>query len=178
MDTIGTLKREHDACRGVAAAARRRLIDPDQPSVGEIEDFIDFFRYFSNSCHDPKEEDLLFTALHRRGLSWDGYPLHDLVTQHQAMHVTLDSAADWLPLAKAGDRSAVGPLIHNLRMYLDQLLLHMDNEEESIFPMAQHWLSQEDQRELETAFAAAACAEAQDEVHDFYGGLARRLVAA
>ncbi len=178
MDAIDTLKREHATCRHVVDAARRRLIDPDQPSVAEIEDFIDFFRYFANSCHDPKEEDLLFAVLHRRGLSWQGYPLRGLVTEHQAMHVTLDSAADWLPLAKSGDRSAIGPLVHNLRVYLDRLSRHMDDEEEIIFPMAEHWLSDDDKHELEGSFAAALCAETDQDVHRYYGGLAQRLAAA
>ena len=178
MDAIETLKREHGTCRQVAAAARRRLIDPEQPSVDEIAEFIDFFRYFSNSCHDPKEEDLLFAVLHHRGLSWEGYPLRGLVTEHEAMHVTLDSAADWLPLARAGDRGAIGPLVHNLRVYLDRLLRHMADEEEMVFPMAEHWLDAEDRRELEKKFAAAVCAEADDDVHEFYGGLARRLAVA
>ena len=41
----------------------------------DVDRLLDFFRYFTNSCHEPKEEDLLFTALHRRGLAWEGYPL-------------------------------------------------------------------------------------------------------
>jgi hemerythrin-like domain-containing protein len=178
MDAIDTLKREHGTCRRVVAAARRRLVEPDQPDVSEIAEFLDFFRYFSHSCHDPKEEDLLFAVLHRRGLSWGGYPLHGLLTDHHAMHLTLDSAADWLPPARAGDRGAVGPLVHNLRVYLDRLTRHMRDEEEVLFPMAEHWLTAEDERELEEGFAAVACAQADDGVHEFYGGLARRLAAA
>ena len=178
MDAIQVLKGEHTTCRMVAEAARRRLIDPEWPGVAEIQQFIDFFRYFANSCHDPKEEDLLFKALHRRGLSWEGYPLQVLATQHQAMHVTLESAADWLPLAKDGDRAAIGPLVHNLRVYLDRLVRHMDDEEQIVFPMAEFWLTAADKHELDQAFAALSCAEACQEVDEYYGALARRLTAA
>lgn len=178
MDAIETLTREHDVCRQVAAAARRRLIDPDQPSTTALEDFIDFFRYFSHSCHDPKEEALLVVVLHRRGPSWQGYPLRGLVSEHEAMHVALDSAADWLPLARSGDRGAIGPLVHDLQVYLDRLVRHMDDEEELLFPMAEHWLTPEDKRQLERDFAAAACAEVEQGVRDYYGVLARRLAAA
>jgi hemerythrin-like domain-containing protein len=178
MEAIQTLKDEHGRCRRVAAAARRRLIEPDQPSFAEIEEFIDFFRYYATTCHHPKEEDLLFCALHRRGLSWEGYPLHGLITDHHVLHATLESAADWLPLVRGGDHGAVGPLLHNLRVYLDRLLRHMDDEELVVFPMAEHWLTTADKLQLAEAFAAASSDEACRAVHEYYSGLAQRLAAA
>jgi hemerythrin-like domain-containing protein len=178
MDAISTLKREHATCRSVTAAARRRIIEPEHPDAGELQQFVDFFRFFAHSCHDPKEEELLFAALHRRGLSWEGYPLHLLITEHQALNVTLECAADWLPLVKEGDLGALGPLVHDLRVYLDLLTHHMDDEEKVVFPMAEHWLSPDDKRELEEAFTALECAANDHTVHIYYERLAERLAAA
>ena len=81
MESVEILKREHRTVLLVAKAARRDLEGADDTypmAVDEIERLLDFFRYFTNSCHDPKEEDLLFTALHRRGMSWDVSPLREL----------------------------------------------------------------------------------------------------
>ncbi len=178
MECIEILKREHQMVRLVIDAARRDLeraealhaVDP-----AEAEQLLDFFRYFANSCHDPKEEDLLFAVLHRRGMAWEGYPLRDLVREHEEMRVILDSASDWLKPAEAGDPTAVEALVHDLRMYLDLVDAHIDREEDEVFPLALQWLTARDLEELGDAFTAIACEELDEGVHAYYSDLAHHL---
>ena len=179
MESIEILKREHRTVLLVVKAARRDLEVADETrgiAEVEVEQLLDFFRYFTNSCHDPKEEDLLFTALHRRGLSWDDYPLRELLREHHEMRVVLDSAYDWLPLAKAGDSTALMSLVHDLTVYLDLLERHIAAEEEAIFPIVQELLTARDLAELSDAFAAIACEELEQGVHAYYPDLAHELV--
>lgn len=178
MESVEILKREHRTVLLVAKAARRDLEgagETHEIAADEVEQLLDFFRYFTNSCHDPKEEDLLFTALHRRGLSWDDYPLRELVRAHEERRVVLDSASDWLPLVRAGDSTATLPLLHDLKIYLDLVERHIAAEEETIFPMLQKLLTARDLEELSDAFAAIACEELQEGVHAYYTDLAREL---
>lgn len=181
MESVEILKREHRTVLLVAEAARRELKgagETHEIAADEAEQLLDFFRYFTNSCHDPKEEDLLFTALHRRGLPWDAYPLRELVRDHQAMSVVLDSASDWLPRARAGDATAIMSLGHDLEVYLDILERHIAAEEEAIFPMVQELLTVHDLEELGDAFTAIACEDLEEGVHAYYSDLAHELVEA
>jgi hemerythrin-like domain-containing protein len=179
VESVEILKREHRTVLRVVKAARRDLEVADETrgiADHEVERLLDFFRYFTNSCHDPKEEDLLFTALHRRGLSWDDYPLRELLREHHEMRVVLDSAYDWLPLVKAGDSTALMSLVHDLMVYLDLLERHIAAEEEAIFPIVQELLTARDLAELSDAFAAIACEELEQGVHAYYTDLAHELV--
>ncbi len=181
MECIETLKREHGMVRLVISAARRdvaRAAETHELDRVESEQLLDFFRYFANSCHDPKEEDLLFAMLHRRGLPWDGYPLCELVREHEEMRVVLDSASDWLRPAEEGDVAAVEALLHNLTMYLDLVDTHIEKEEDILFPIALQWLSPADLEELSDAFAAIACEELDEGVHAYYSDLAHHLAGS
>jgi hemerythrin-like domain-containing protein len=181
MESVEILKREHQTVRLVVKAARRdleRAAETGEIPERELEQLLDFFRYFTNSCHDPKEEDLLFAALHHRGLSWEAYPLRELVREHQQMRVSLDSAFDWLPLVRAGDATGQLSLIHDLTVYLDLLERHIAAEEEAIFPLVQELLTPRDLEELGDAFAAIACEELEEGVHAYYADLAHELVGA
>ncbi len=181
MESIGILKREHRTVLLVAEAARRDLEgagETQQIAADELERLLDFFRYFTNSCHDPKEEDLLFTALHRRGPPWDAYPLRELVREHQQMRVVLDSASDRLPLARAGNAGAALSLVHDLEVHLDILERHIAAEEQALFPMAQELLTARDLEKLSDELTAIACEELEEGVHAYYADLAHELVGA
>lgn len=181
MESLEILKREHRTVLLVVSAARRdisRSLKSGELDPHEIEKLLDFFRYFTNSCHEPKEEDLLFTTLHRRGMDWGAYPLWDLVRQHEEMRVVLDAASDWLPAAKAGDPAACGPLLHDLEAYLDLVEEHIRFEEGTVFPIALQRLKPQDFAELGAAFSAIACEELEEGVHAYYSDLARHLAGA
>jgi hemerythrin-like domain-containing protein len=181
VESVEILEREHRTILLVVKAARRHLkgaAETHEIAEDEMERFLDFFRYFTNSCHDPKEEDLLFTALHRRGLSWDAHPLRELAREHEEMRIVLDSASDWLPLVRAGDSAATLPLLHDLEIYLDLVERHIAAEEEALFPLVQERLTARDLEELSGAFAALACEELEEGVHAYYTDLAHELTGA
>jgi hemerythrin-like domain-containing protein len=174
MECIEILKREHQMIRLVVKAARHdleRAAEAHAIEPAEAEQLLDFFRYFTNSCHDPKEEDLLFAMLHHRGLAWDDYPLRDLVKEHAEMRVVLDS----LKPAESGDPAAVEALLHDLTVYLDLVDAHIDKEEDEVFPLALQWLTAGDLEELSDAFTAIACEELDEGVHAYYSDLAHHL---
>jgi hemerythrin-like domain-containing protein len=181
MDSLEILREEHRVALRVAHAARRRAEEAlrrGDLDTDAADRTLDFFRYFTNSCHSPKEEDLLFTALHHQGLSWDEPPLRGLVEQHEELRVVLDSATDWLRLVDAGAPGALEPLLHDLRLYLDLLERHVNAEEQVLFPLALERLRPRDLEELGDAFSEIACEEAEEGIHEYYAGVARRLAGA
>jgi len=181
MEAVEILKREHHTVLLVAAAARRDLEvagETREIAADEAERLLRFFRYFTNACHDPKEEDLLFTALHRRGMSWDESPLRELVREHNEMRIVLDTASDWLTLLRAGDCTAMIPLAYDLEAYLDLLERHIAVEEEAIFPMVHELLTARDLEALRDEFAAIACEELEEGVYAYYTDLAFELAGS
>ena len=180
MEAIETLRREHRIVGQVCEACRAELDRADETGVldpVEVERFTEFFRFFTNACHDPKEEDLLFAMLHHRGLSWDDDPLADLVREHEEMRVILDAADGWVPHLKLGEQSAVRPLCRDLRSYADLVQAHIDKEETGVFVLALEMLSEADHDELTLAFENVACDEGDEGVHQYYSQLARELVS-
>jgi hemerythrin-like domain-containing protein len=181
MEPLEILEREHRMVSLVADAARRdvdRALETGAADTEEIGELIEFFRYFTNSCHAPKEEDLLFTMLHRRGLAWDASPLCDLVREHEEMRVLLDSASDWLAPVAAGEAGGLPPLLHDLATYLDLLKRHIATEEEVVFPLAQERLTAHDIAELGKEFSAIACDELDEGIHAYYAEVAYSLAGA
>jgi hemerythrin-like domain-containing protein len=178
MEPIEVLRTEHSMVKLVLDAASRDL---DQiaithaADIAELEQLIDFFRYFANACHDPKEEDLLFCMLHRRGMSWETWPLDELLKEHEEMRVILDSAADWLPLLRHGEPGALEPLVHNLRTYLTLVEAHIQKEEDVVFPLALRYLTGGDREELRHAFDSIEEEEEEEGVREYYAELAQRL---
>jgi hypothetical protein len=71
IQSIESLRREHRVVILVAESARSRLLEKRTMHLAEIDRFVDFLRYHTLACHEPKE-DLLFAALQRRGLSQIG----------------------------------------------------------------------------------------------------------
>lgn len=179
MQSIETLQREHRVVTLVADAARSNLLEERSGGgarVVEIDRFIDFFRHYTIACHHPQEEDLLFAALERRGMSWLGYPLDLLIDDRHALRTALDTASDALFQARAGDEAAAEQALDRLAEYLDPLMRHVQMEEEILLPMAARWLSAADLEALDERFAEIACDEVNEGMREYYTGMACELV--
>ncbi|HOT22833.1 MAG TPA: hemerythrin domain-containing protein [Thermoleophilia bacterium] len=180
MEAIASLKREHRVMREVCKACRHELDRAGRCHVvdaAEIERFIEFFRFYTNSCHDPKEEDLLFSMLHHKGLAWDEEPLKSLCYEHDAMRAMLKAAAEWVPKARRGDQSALEPLCHDLLAYVDEIEQHMAKEESGVFVHALDVLSEADHDELTRAFENVDSEDSEEGAVEYYEGLAQDLTS-
>jgi len=179
MEAVEILTREHGRVRAVAAAVRGGIAAESgggtSTVLGDLGRLLDFFSFYSSSCHEPKEEELLFAALHRRGMAWDAPPLRDLVMEHAELHIALQSAEDWLPLARSGDVTARESLLHDLEVYLQLLETHLEKEDAILFPATPRWLTADDLEVLSDAFTAIARSERDQGVYAHYADLAHEL---
>ncbi len=92
--------------------------------------------------------------------------------------MTLDSASDWSRLVAAEAPGSFEPLVHDLRLAADLLETHIALEEQVLFPLAAERLPQRDLDDLAAAFAAIACEEEYEGVHEYYAGVAQSLAGA
>ena len=171
MEAIEILEREHDVARIVVDAACReadRIQMTGKVNPDEIEHIVDFLHFFADTCHDPKEEELLFARLNTCGSGCLSGPVAALYRDHESLRAILDSVSDSLARAEAGDRVAIMPLALNLKSYVELMREHMHKEEESIFPLAQSYLSAVDRSKLALEFDAVEPDEAEAAIHEHY----------
>jgi len=156
MKPIEDLKTEHDAVQ-----ITLKVLDSicnEAEKTGEIsnpdhlEQLIDFFRTFVDTCHHGKEEELLFPALEEVGVSRDGGPIGVMLKEHQQGRDLVGDMDNALSRYTEGDREAALDLIRHARAYIVLLNQHIDKENNVLFPMADRHLSSEKQVELWEGF--------------------------
>ncbi len=178
MRPTDTLAREHSLAILVTKAAEqevRYMRDTGEYRPDVVDELVDFFEYFTEGCHDPKEEHLLFARLHLRGLPDDTGILAEFYREHQEFHSRLRDIEHWLrTMKKTGDGDAA-ELAAQLDAYLKLMRSHVAHEEEILFPMANELLTDEDQKELAFGFDSIECEEVAVGVRQRYSELAQML---
>ncbi len=143
-----------------------------------VGDMIGFFRYFGDGLHHPKEEALLFARCHRRGMTDDDEPLEQMIGEHEWCRVKLDGLEQDLERIDPGDRIAALDFASRLREYIEVARCHVVVEEEVFFDTAQHYLTENDRRELTEEFEAVHWDEIEEGVASYWEDLAHRLWVA
>ena len=178
MRPTDTLAREHSLVIAVTKAAEqevRYMRDTGEYRPEVIAELVDFFEYFTEGCHDPKEEHLLFARLRQRGLPADTGILAEFYGEHQEFHSRLRDTEHWLRARKKTGAGEVSELAEQLDGYLKLMRSHVAREEELLFPMADELLTDEDQEELAQGFDAIECEEVEIGVRQRYSDLAHLL---
>lgn len=104
----------------------------------------DVFSGFVDRCHHAKEEQHLFPALQRHGIPTEGGPLGLMLCEHEEGRVLLATMAT----------GHLGQRAEAIRGYGRLLRAHLDKENYILFPLAEHVLSEDEQRDLAIAFDA------------------------
>ncbi len=137
-----------------------------------------FFRYFADGLHDPKEEGLLYARCHRRGMTDQDEPLEQMIGEHEWCRAKLDGLELSLVTMSRDDRAAALDFAARLREYVEVLRCHIAVEEELFFDTAQHYLTENDRRELTEEFEAVHWDEVEEGVASYWEDMAHRLWAA
>jgi hemerythrin-like domain-containing protein len=143
------------------AVAERRIPQPHADQA------LDIIRTFADRCHHGKEEDLLFPALEamRPGFGPTAQMRHEHVLGRQ--HV-----------ARMGEAllgGEVSTFVEHAAGYAELLRQHIHKEDEILFRIAQHLLSEEDDRLLLEAYAAVEHDDMGDGTHERLLGQADAL---
>jgi hemerythrin-like domain-containing protein len=178
MKPTETLQEEHRLIQAVLTAAEREV-----QSIGKtgridgqrIVRMVDFFRNFADRCHHAKEEDHLFRKMEERGMPSQSGPIAVMRFEHEENRKNVRAMADALPKAAAGEAAATASIAANLISYVERLKVHIEKENHVLYPMADNLFSEQDQQELEKAFAEVEAREMGEGAHEKYHRLAIEL---
>ncbi len=175
------LEGEHRLMLEVADAAEKEcghIEATGEPRAGLVGEILGFFRYFCDGLHDPKEDGLLYARCHRRGMTNDDEPLEQMISEHEWCAGELDGMETDLAKLQPGDSVAALAFATRLRDYIGVVRCHIEVEESVFFDTAQHYLTEEDRRQLTEEFEAVHWDETEEGVLAYWEDLAHRLVIA
>lgn len=139
------------------------------------EQAVEFIRNFADRCHHGKEEAHLFTTLVAKGMPREGGPVGQMEHEHVLGRQYVKGMADNIPDASSGKAEALAAYLSNARGYTQLLRAHIQKEDSILFPMADRFLSEEDQKVLLAAFGKVEAEEMGEGTHDKYLKIAETL---
>lgn len=180
MEPIEELKAEHRAIEEMLAVLERvcdRLeagitVDPDH-----LDQMLEFFKTFADTCHHGKEEDFLFPAMAAAGVPVEDGPIGPFIEEHEIGRRFVRSMSEELERYRselldehglgrryvesmreaaahyrAGEKDAGLRFAENGRDYVALLTGHIEREDTMLFPIADAHLSDEQREELAVQF--------------------------
>lgn len=143
-----------------------------------MSDMLEFFRYFNDGLHDPKEEGLLYSRCHKRGMTEQDEPLEQMIGEHEWCRGMLDQLQTRLEEIKTCDGKGCRDFASRLREYIEVSRCHIEVEETLFFDTASHYLTEKDLEELTDEFEAVHAEEVEEGVREYWEELAHRVLAA
>lgn len=151
MSATRVLKDEHRGVERmltiVEAAARRLEAGNDVPPDLFL-NAVDFFRGFTDGCHHAKEEQKLFPAMEKRGVSRESGPIGVMLAEHEMGRTYVRAMAEAGQRYMHGDKSAAVGLVQSGRSYASLLRQHIAKEDGVLFPIADRVLSEAEHEQL------------------------------
>ncbi len=109
---------------------------------------IDFIGNFADRCHHGKEEENLFPALEKHGMSRQRGPIAVMLMDHEQGRAYVHGMDEARKRLDAGERSALKDALDNARNYTALLRQHIAREDNILFPMADRLLTSQEQQDL------------------------------
>jgi hemerythrin-like domain-containing protein len=178
MKPTDILKDEHlliVAMLQVIDAACAKMESGEKPDTAHLAAMIDFIRNFADKCHHAKEENLLFPAMEKAGISRDSGPIGVMLAEHVAGRNFVKGMDQALEKIKSGDDAASEQFIADAQEYVHLLDAHIMKENNVLFMMADERLSDRQQQELLEGFDRVEREEIGAGVHEKYHDLLHRL---
>lgn len=177
MKATQQLKDEHE---GVLLMLRilgeviRQLMATGHVNEEHFENILGFLKIFVDQCHHGKEEELLFPALVKVGIPYDG-PIAVMLFEHEMGRKYIRVMTDAFERHKMKDESAASVIAQNARDYLALLTDHIDKENNILFAMADDRLSEKVQEELFAGFEEIETARIGTGKHQEFHALLHNL---
>lgn len=148
--------------------SRGEPLDPDL-----MQRIIRFMRNFADKCHHAKEEAILFPAMEEKGVPKTGCPLAALCAEHEKGRKLVTALKAAVDNYTAGASEAVETLRDAIGGIRQLYPNHIWKEDEMVFPMVQRLFTQDELKQLTTAFVQAESEYAQD--YDQYIAFANEM---
>jgi hemerythrin-like domain-containing protein len=181
MTATEDLRHEHKIILAIMDATDREaraLRATGQADAATLDKIVDFCQVFIDRCHHGKEEEYLFPKMEEKGVAREQGPLGVLLGEHEAGRQRVKALAAALPQAGTGVQEAVAAVLANLEAYSALMRVHIDKENNVLFPMADRLFTQGEQQALLQAFTKHEAEEIGAGVHERYHQLAHELAHA
>ena len=179
MKATEVLKHEHQAILLVIVAVEKEVAFIEKTGklhTQTVRELADFFKNFVDRCHHAKEEKQLFAMLHERGISTEVGPLDVILHEHEQGRAYVLAVAEAVAGKIVPDAAAIRKAKENLAAYAQLLRVHIDKEENVLYPMADRLLkSAADQKTLLQAFDKVESEEMGQGVHEKYHAWIEKL---
>ncbi|HPM83613.1 MAG TPA: hemerythrin domain-containing protein [Candidatus Anammoximicrobium sp.] len=136
---------------------------------------IEFFRVFADRGHHGKEEIQLFPLLETRGLGSPCGPLAVMRREHELGRLYIQGMESYAAAASAGDADAVQWFIQHGQSYIRLLREHIGKEDHCLFTRADSALTDEDDAQLQAAYARFEAADMGRDAREKHLSLANAL---
>lgn len=121
-------------------------------STDHIDQLMEFFSVFVDTCHHGKEEGLLFSAMEKIGVSKDNGPIGVLLHEHKLGRAYVKGMMDALSAYKKGKLDALNKFSENAKCYITLLNEHIYKEDNVLFPLAEKHLPDKKKADLYEGF--------------------------
>lgn len=178
MQAIDLLMDEHEVIMQVLGALEV-MAERAETGAGVEPEYgrkaVEIFRHFVDSCHHNKEEQLLFPALLPHGLTADSGPVAVMLHEHQQGRQQVRELETALSAVEDNEKQAAMRFALAARAYIRLLRDHIAKENQVLFPMAAHLLSEAEAEALLAAFDKVEHEVMGEGVHATYLDLADEL---
>jgi hemerythrin-like domain-containing protein len=156
MNPIETLKNEHEAVRLTLNILHAIITDAEKTGTvarpDHLEQLLEFFTVFVDTCHHGKEETVLFPAMEKVGFSREGGPIGVMLSEHETGRGHIRGMKAALEKIRNGDSASVSDLALHARAYIQLLDQHIEKENRVLFNLASQHIPEAKLNELNDAF--------------------------
>jgi hemerythrin-like domain-containing protein len=156
MNAINELLAEHEAVRLTLKILKKIGQGIDETGkisdIEHVEQLFEFFTTFVDRCHHGKEEELLFPALEQMGISREGGPIGVMLKEHQQGRNLVSKMKNELSRYRDGNKKAALKFKNHADDYIALLNVHIEKENNVLFPMAIKHLPESKLAEMKHGF--------------------------
>jgi len=177
MTPTENLKNEHNDIKGllnIMSKIAGNIKSNDVFYTSDVEDIIDFLKYFIEKSHHGKEE-VFYPALEYAGIPKEAESLSVILYEHALARNYLKDIDSCVVNCKIGNSFSGDMLAESMTNYVQLIKNHMQKEEEIIFPFAEQELSHDKQVELAKEFERIEENIVHHDFHDHYHKLLEKL---
>jgi hemerythrin-like domain-containing protein len=176
------LMKEHRLIEGALDAMERWVTklgpgsEPDDKA--ELARFVSFIRGFADAYHHGKEEDILFVAMVDHGFPREAGPIAVMLQEHDQGRSLVSVLERLAQQSTAWSEEDHGTLARTARKFSSMLRLHIQKEDQILYPMADARLPEPVQEEMFRRFQAFEEQQTNSGEHQRLHALADALIAA
>jgi len=177
MSPTDNLKSEHNDIKEllkIMSKIAENIKSNDVFYTSDIEDIIDFLKFFIDKSHHGKEE-IYYSKLESFGVLRDTELLNVILFEHTLTRNYLKDIYTCVENCKIGNNFSGEMLAESLINYVNVINNHMQKEEDVVFPFADRNLSDEKQNEIYKEFEKVEESIDKHGFQDHYHNLLKQL---